>query len=678
MDKMKMQTNDLAEENFKKLKALFPNAVTETIDENGEVVRAIDADILRQEISAQVVEGPMERYQFIWPEKREAIRLAASPCKNTLRPCRDQSVNFDTTENVYIEGDNLEALKLLRETYLGRVKLIYIDPPYNTGSDAFVYDDDSSLTGNDFSEISGQRDENGNLLFDMKINNESNGRFHTDWLNMLYPRLRIAKDILADDGVIFISIDDNEVENIIKLGNEVFGDDNFINVVTVRTKVGGVSGSSEGKSLKDATEFICIWAKKKSTLLFNPVYIKTKLFDRIKSYEAEGKSWKYTSVMADLSGKVLLHEDTKRGMRFYGYQTLRTASIQAFAKEKGISEEDVYNKYADRIFQTTNAQSSVRQTVITETEGCDYPMIGLEYTPIKGRNEGQVIEILYKGEQRRMMMFLSDAVEKIDGEYFYLDKITSLWDDIDYNNLSKEGDVDFPNGKKPIKLLQRIIDLSTAEDSIVVDFFSGSASTAHAVIQSNLEKNTNLHFILVQLPEPCNEGSDAFKAGFRNICELGEERIRRAGKQIKDENPLATANLDFGFRVFKLDSSNMKDVYYSPSETPQKDLLGRVDNIKEGRTPEDLLFQVMLEFGIPLSSKIKESVIAGKKVFNVEDNYLIACFDDAITEETITAIAKKKPQYVVLRDSGFKTDSVAANFEQIFATYSPDTTRRVL
>ena len=560
MDKLKMHTSDLAEENFNKLAALFPSAVTETRNEAGEVVRAIDADILRQEISAAVVEGPKERYQFTWPDKKKSVVLANQPISKTLRLDREKSVGRDgtpgsiDTDNIYIEGDNLDALKVLRETYLGKVKMIYIDPPYNTGSDRFVYNDVFAVMSDEFSKVSGQRDEEGNLLFDMRPNNESNGRFHTDWLNMIYPRIRLAKDLLTNDGVIFISIDDNEVENIIKAGNEIFGENNFVNIITVKTKVGGVSGSSEGKSLRDATEFVCIWAKERNSLLFNPVYIKTKLFDRIKSYEAQGKSWKYTSVLAELSEKVLLFEDDIRNMKFYGYQKMRTSSIQSFAKEKGITEEEVYNQYADRIFQTTNAQSSIRQTVIKSTSQFEYPMISLEYTPIKGKNEGNVIEVFYKGEQRRMMMFLSDAVEKIDGEYYYIDKVSSLWDDIDYNNLSKEGDVEFPNGKK------RILDLVAKDDDYIIDFFSGSASTAHAVIQNNLEKNTNLKFILVQLPEICDERT--YGPGFRTVCELGEERIRRAGRKIKEESPLTTTDLDIGFRVFRVDSSNMEDVYY--------------------------------------------------------------------------------------------------------------------
>lgn len=673
MLKLKMRTSNKADENYKKLAEMFPNAVTEAIDETtGKVVRAIDKDVLMQEISCKVVDGNEERYQFTWPDKKKSVLLANAPINKTLRPCREESVDFDGTENLYIEGDNLEVLKLLQETYLGKIKMIYIDPPYNTGSD-FVYEDDFAENTDEYLANSGQFDDEGNRLVQ---NTESNGRFHTDWLNMIYPRLKIAKDLLTEDGVILVHIDDNEYENLTKLGNEVFGEANFINIVTVKTKIGGVSGSSEGKSLKDATEFIMIWAKNKTMLEFNPTYIKQKLFDRIKSYETEGKSWKYTSIMTKLDGKEVIKTDEKRNIVYYGYRTLETMSITAFAKQQGITEEDVYNKYADRIFQTTNAQSSVRQTVMKETAKFDYPMYGCEYVPIKGKNEGSTIEILYKGEQRRMMMFLSNAVSRIDGTYYYLDKITTLWDDIQYNNLTKEGNIEFPNGKKPIKLLQRIIELTCDKDSIILDFFSGSASTAHAVMQMNLEDGGKRKFIMVQIPEETSEKSEAYKAGYKNICEIGKERIRRAAKKIAEENP--KAKFDGGFRVLKLDSSNMKDVYYNPEDFYSYFLDNLVDNIKEDRTPEDLLFQVMLDLGILLSSKIEESVIGGKKVFNVENNYLIACFDENVTEDVINEIAKHKPYYFVMRDSSMANDSVATNFEQIFASYSPDTIRKVL
>jgi adenine-specific DNA-methyltransferase len=678
MDKLKMQTVNKADENFKKLAAMFPNAVTETIDENGEAVRAIDKDVLMQEISCKVVDGNEERYQFTWPDKKKSVLLANAAINKTLRPCREESVDFDNTENLYIEGDNLEVLKLLQETYLGKIKMIYIDPPYNTGGD-FVYDDDFVQNTAEYLANSGQYDDVGNKLV---TNTESNGRFHTDWLNMMYPRLKIAKDLLTDDGVIFAHIDDNEVENLGKLCNDVFGEDNFINIITVKTKIGGVSGSSEGKSLKDVTEFIWVYAKNKNELLLKPVYNHIPLFDRIQSYLDEGKSWKYTSIITKLEGKVLLKRDEKHDMNFYGYTTLETQSISSYAKENGISEQDVYNRYADKIFRTTNAQSSVRQTVIKETKEFEYPMFSCEYVPIKGKNQGKKIEILYKSgstdDQRNMVMFLSDVVKKIDGVYYYLDKVSSLWDDIDYNNLTKEGDIEFANGKKPIKLLQRIINLATEDDSYVLDFFSGSASTAHAVVQQNLEDNGTRKFIMVQIPEETDAKSNARKAGFRTICEIGKERIRRAGKKIKEDSPLTTQELDTGFRVFKCDSSNMKDVYYNPAEYEPSLFTSLEDNIKEDRTSEDLLFQVMLDLGVLLSSKIKETTIAGKKVFNVEDNYLIACFDDNVTEEAITEIAKQKPYYFVMRDSSMANDSVATNFEQIFAAYSPDTVRKVL
>ena len=680
MEKLKMQTANVVDENIKRIGELFPNCLTERLDENGRPEVAIDFDQLRQELSKDIVEGPEERYQFTWPDKRNAIRLANAPTTDTLRPCREESVDFDNTQNLYIEGDNLEVLKLLRENYLGKVKMIYIDPPYNTGND-FVYNDDFAQTTGEYIHNSGQEDEDGNRLV---ANTESNGRFHTDWLNMIYPRLKVAKDLLSEDGVIFIHIDDNEVDNLRKIANEVFGADNYINLITVKTKVGGVSGSSEGKSLKDTTEYILVYTRSKAKILFNPVFVKEKLFDRIKTYELQGKSWKYTSIVSELSGKTLLKEDKSQNMRYYGYKELLTESITTYATRNNMSVEDVYNQYADRIYQTTNAQSSVRQTVIKETTGYDYPMYGLEYEPMKGKNQGSTIEILYKGDQRRMMMYLSDAVEKIDGEYYYLDKLTTLWDDIDYNNLTKEGDIEFPNGKKPIKLIQRLLNLSTKGDSIVLDFFSGSASTAHAVMQLNAEDGGNRKFIMVQLPEVIDEKSEAYKAGYENICEIGKERIRRAGKKILEEQKAKQGDLfsgeqkklDVGFRVLKLDSSNMQDVYYSPEEFNEKLLFE--DNIKPDRTEEDLLFQAMIELGIELSAKIEKQEIAGKTVWNVAEGYLMACFDKEVNETAIKAIAKQHPYYFVLRDASLATDQVADNFEQIWEEYSKDTIRRII
>jgi len=623
---MKMQTNDLADENFKKLKELFPNAVTETKDENGNVVRAIDKDILRQEINTQVVEGPDERYQFTWPDKRKAQRLAAAPIAASLRPSREESVNFDTTENVYIEGDNLDVLKLLRETYLGRVKMIYIDPPYNTGGD-FIYKDDFAGDQDEFLLSDNQLDEEGNRLVQ---NTESNGRFHTDWLNMIYPRLKIAKDILSENGAIFISIDDNEFMNARKICDEIFGSVNFVCSFAWQKRY---SPPPDTKNVGYTHETILLYRKSDSFEMGLLPFTQ----EQVARYQNPDNDPRGPWKAADYTCR---YTSDERPNLYYPITNPNTGKV-------------VYPK------KTRVWANSIETHIANEKEH-------RLWWGVNGDNEVPALK-----------NYLSEIKQGSMPNTLLLHKDVGHTDEATKELRSLIPEIKFT--PKPTRLISTFIKIANLySDSIVLDFFSGSATTAHSVMKLNAEDGGKRKFIMVQWPEKCPEDSEAFKAGYKTICDIGEERIRRAGKRIKEENPLAAASLDTGFRVFKLDSSNMKDVYYSPAETPQSDLLGRVDNIKEGRTPEDLLFQVMLEFGIPLSSKIRESVIAGKKVFNVEDNYLIACFDDAITEETITAIAKEKPQYVVLRDSGFKTDSVAANFEQIFATYSPDTTRRVL
>jgi adenine-specific DNA-methyltransferase len=626
-------------------------------------------------LSRDVVEGD-EAYEFTWVGKKAAIVEANKPIRKTLRPCPEESVEWDTTENLYIEGDNIDVLKLLQESYLGQIRLIYIDPPYNTGSDRFVYPDSYVMGKDEYEDGIGLFDEDGNVLF--KENNVNNPRFHSVWCSMLYSRLILSRNLLSDDGAIFISIDDNEVDSMLKVANDVFGEDNFINVITVKTKIGGVSGSSEGKSLKDATEFIGVYAKNKTRFQLNPVYLRTKLFTRIKSYEIEGKSWKYTSVMSKLEDKVLIKEDAERGVKYYGYKTLETMSISAFAQSKGITEEEVYNRYADRIFQTTNAQSSVRQTVMRETNGLDYPMIGLEYVPIKGKNEGKTIEVLYKGEQRRMMMFLSDAVEKVEDEYVYLDKVTTLWDDIQYNNLTKEGSIEFPNGKKPIKLLQRIIEMASDDDSIILDFFSGSASTAHAVMQTNAEKGSHRKFIMVQIPEETGDGSDFRKAGFSTICDIGKERIRRSSAQISDEFGIMSQELDMGFRVFKLDDGNMNDVYYSANEYSQNLLSMLESNVKADRTDLDLLFGCLLEWGLPLSLPYTSEQIEGCTVHTYNEGDLIACFDENIPNKVIKEIARRQPLRAVFRDSSFASSPSKINVGEIFKMLAPDTRVKII
>lgn len=637
MDKLKMHTPNKADENYEKLAALFPNAVTETIDPvTGEVVRAIDKDVLMQEINTTVVDGKEERYQFTWPDKKKSILLANSPISKTLRPCREESVDFDNTENLYIEGDNLDVLKLLQETYLGKIKMIYIDPPYNTGND-FIYNDEFIMHNAEWNEVSGDYDEEGNRLVQ---NSESNGRFHTDWLNMIYPRLKLAKDLLSDDGVIFISIDDNEVENLKKICDEIFGTSNYISLISWKRKK---EISNDSNNIAIQGEYLICYGKSETKLKFEPLsdeYIK-------KSYNEPNEDFpngKWRPVPLTVS----------KGLSGGGYTYTVTTPTGAKHTRLWAYPQKSYEKLV--------------------TDGLVY--FGKDKSGIPQR-----------------VMYLAESKGQ---------PISNYWDNIATNKEGKKDILAFFDSNifdtpKPTGLITKMMNVAADKDDIILDFFSGSATTAHAVMQLNAEDGGHRKFIMVQLPEETDEKSEAYKAGYKNICEIGKERIRRAGAKIihnsqcimhnaeckmtKCENYelcIKNSALDVGFRVLKLDSTNMKDVYYNPSEFQPTLLDSLADNIKEDRTPEDLLFQVMLDLGILLSSKITESEIGGKKVFNVEDNYLIACFDENVTDETITAIAKQKPYYFVMRDSSMASDSVATNFEQIFATYSPDTVRKVL
>lgn len=666
MERLEMQTPDLAEENFRKLSAMFPNAVTETItgyDENGIAIieRAIDADVLRQEISAEVVEGTQERYQFTWPDKKKSVVLANAPIAKTLRLDRSKSVGCDgnpgeiDSENIYIEGDNLDALKLLQETYLGEVKMIYIDPPYNTGSDAFVYDDDSSISDEEFSERSGQRDRDGNLLFDMRINNESNGRFHTDWLNMLYPRLKIAKDLLSDDGVIFISIDDNEVANILKIVTEIFGQRNISACFPRVTKKAGKTTDYIAKN----NDYIVMCGKSSDLSVYLPEHTDEG-FKHSDEYEAQRGKYKLNQTLdydslqyspsldypIEINGEIFYpgqsyekYVDRKKGNFSRADWAWRwSKELFEFGFENGFVVVKHYDGYS-RIYTKTYQNASIKKTA-------------------KG------FEIVYANRTRAI-----SSLEFIENEYSNDNAKKNLI------NVFERGVFDY---SKPVSLMKKLARMSTAKDEIIIDFFSGSATTAHAVMQLNAEDGGRRKFIMVQLPEVCDEKSEAYKAGYRDICEIGEERIRRAGRKIKEESPMTTQDLDIGFRVFHVDSSNMQDVYYSPAGFNQGQIELFADNIKPDRTPEDLLFQVMLDLGILLSSEIEETEIAGKKVFSVAGGYLLACFDSDVTEEAVKGIAKRQPYYAVFRDSSMASDSVIANFEQIFETYSPRTQRKVL
>ena len=633
MENLKMHTPDLADKNFKKLAALFPNAVTETKDENGNVVRAIDADVLRQEISATVVEGPQERYQFTWPDKKKSVVLANQPIAKTLRLDREKSVGKDgtpgsiDTENIYIEGDNLEALKLLQETYLGKVKMIYIDPPYNTGND-FIYEDDFSQNAEEYLGNSGQFDEEGNKLVQ---NTESNGRFHTDGLNMLYPRLRFAKDLLSDDGVIFISIDDNEQENLKKICNELFGSNNFITQIAwekVHTR------KNSAINFSSSHEYILCYAKIKRNYSGDTVGFKRNLLPR-------DNTDAYSNPDNDPKGP--WKTDPITAHNYY-------AADYTITKPNGIVIKRPQDRYW--AYSEDSIKKMIKENAIIWGDGDSMPMVKRYLCDVQ---DGLVPITLFS---REFAGDSSQAKKQID----------SLFNEC-------KGIFDYT---KPVKLVSRLLQIGSTSGDIILDFFSGSATTAHAVMQLNAEDGGHRKFIMVQLPEQTDEKSEAYKAGYKTICEIGEERICRAGKKIKDESPLTTTDLDIGFRVFKVDSSNMEDVYYRPADYNQGQMELFADNIKPDRTPEDLLFQVMLDLGILLSSDIQETEIAGKKVFSVADGYLIACFDKNVTEEAVKAIAQKQPVYAVFRDSSMASDSVATNFEQIFETYSPRTQRKVL
>ncbi len=641
MEKMKMHTPNLADENFRKLSELFPNAVTESItgyDENGKAIveRAIDKDILMQEISANVVEGREERYQFTWPDKKKAMLAANAPIVATLRPVREESVGRDGTsggwdsKNLYIEGDNLDVLKLLQETYLGKVKLIYIDPPYNTGHD-FVYDDDYSEDIDSFLKRSGFYDDTGNRL---EENIESNGRYHTDWLNMLYCRIKMAKNLMTEDGVIFISIDDHEVSNLRKICDEIFGASNFIDTIIWQKRY---SPQNAVQYFSESHDYIVVYAK-------NRMIWRPKLLERT----AEMND-RYRNIDNDPRGPWKAGDSTAQA----GHGT--KAQFYVLTAPNG-KQHHLPSGACWRYTEDAMKELIADNRVWFGSDGNNVPAI---------------------------KRFLSEAKQGVTCQ--------TLWtyDEVGHSQEGKKEIKElFPEGTpfdtpKPTRLLKRIIDIASEPDSIIMDFFSGSASFAHSMFLSNLADQGSRRFILVQIKEKTSVDSEAYRIGLKDLCEVGKERIRRAGKKIKEEAGLTATGLDIGFRVLRLDSSNMQDVYYNP-ESLTRDLLGAtVDNIRLDRSPEDLLFQVMLDLGVDLSSAIEDRIIDGKKVFivkpeGVDREYLVACFDKGVTEETVTAIAKMQPYYAVFRDSGMDSDSVATNFDQIFRTYSPQTERKVL
>lgn len=661
-NKLDMKTASVAQGNIEKIRQLFPDAVTE-VNKDGKTELAIDFDVLKQELSESLIDEGKERYQMTWPGKKQAVVLANTSTTDTLRPCKEESVDFDNTQNLYIEGDNLNVLKLLHETYLGKIKMIYIDPPYNTGND-FIYNDDFAMESGEWRTESGDFDEQGNRLVK---NLESNGRFHTDWLNMLYPRLRLARDLLTDDGIIFISIGEQEVHNLKKIAIEIFGASNFIETYIWESTF---RPDNSSKIMRRNAEYVMCFAKNITNITHLTGEIKTK----------EG-----------------LPSLTKASMK---------ESVLKFPKNtvKTLLADGIYKKGVRDSYELIDDVEVKNGIIVNEFRLKGRMIWGQEYLE-KELSNGT--EIIIKSDG--FVPYTKKSGDSIMSPTKIIPN-TIVGDILSANTeFSKLFDTKIFSYPKPVSLVKYLLHYLDDKNFIVLDFFSGSATTAHAVMQLNAEDGGNRKFIMVQLPEKCDEKSEAYKAGYKNICEIGKERIRRAGTKIVEERahllnavksgafekgkPFAQftnsesakaaqaeirKTLDIGFRVLKLDSSNMQDVYYNPAAVSQTLLDATIDNIKPDRTPLDLLFQVMLELGVPLSAKIEENVVNGKTYYAVNGNDIIACFDDDIDEEVITAIAKQQPLYAVFKDQSFASDSVAINNEQLFQTYSPATEIKVI
>lgn len=623
MDKLRMQSSNGVENNIAKIAQLFPDCVTETVDErSGQPKHLIDFEKLKQNLSDSVMSERAERYQFTWPDKSKAILLANSPINATLRPCREDSVDFDNTQNLYIEGDNLDVLKCLKETYLHKVKMIYIDPPYNTGND-FVYEDDFAQSSEEYLANSGQFDEQGNRMF---TNAESNGRFHTDWLNMIYPRLKVARDLLTDDGVIFISIDDNEVENLRKVCDEVFGEQNFIATLVWER---AYSPKNDAKFISNSHDYILMFAKRIDSFHIGRLERTAEANARYSNPDNDPRGdWKPSDMSVKTYNAECDYPITCPSGRVVEPPAGRCWSLSRNAFRERLQDNRIW----------------------FGTDGNSVPCI-----------KRFLRELKFDGMAPTSILFYKEVGHSQEGAK----EVTALF-----------GDKGVFDGPKPVRLLQRLLTLANLkDDSIVLDFFSGSASTAHAVMKMNAEKQ---NIVLSLWFNYQNISAKKKEQGYETVCEIGKERIRRAGKKIKEEFPLTTQDLDTGFRVLKLDSTNMQDIYYSPKDISQADLFSQVDNVKPDRTGEDLLFQVMLELGATLDSKIETTTVAGKTIYNVAEGYLVACFDPDVTDEVVKAIAQMQPAYAVLRDTSMKDDSTATNFEQIFKTYSPDTVTKIL
>ncbi len=611
MDKLKFETPDMVTENIDKIAALFPTAITEMRGEDGEIKRGVNFEVLKQLLSRDVADGD-ECYEFTWVGKKAAMAEAARPITKTLRPVKADSRDWDTTENLYIEGDNLEVLKILQESYLGKVKMIYIDPPYNTGNDGFVYPDDFSVSPDEYDDMVGLRDEENNILF--RKNPDSNPRFHSDWCSMLYSRFLITRNLLSPDGVIFISIDDNEYENLKKICDEVFGSNNFVSPIIWKRKRGR---DNSARWFSKAHEFCLVYAKNKDD--FEIGYLE----------------------LDDETKKAYRNPDNDpRGI--YRMLGCWARGTQGGVKYDFTSKTGEYFSERLWLFSKENLEKLDRDN-----------------------------KLIFKGDNVYRKMFIYENKGKIP---------ETLWEDVsNAANASDEikrlfGGIIFDT-PKPIPYIKRMIQLAASKDSVIMDFFSGSATTAHAVMQLNAEDGGHRKFIMVQLPEKCDEASEAYKAGYKNICEIGKERIRRAGDKIQSEHP--DAKLDIGFRVFRVDESNMEDVYYHPEELTQTMLGGMVSNIKPDRTDLDLLYACLLDWGVEISLSHTQAVIDGCTVHNVDNGALCACFDECVSLSVIDYMAKQQPLRAVFRDSSFAADDSKINVTEIFKNLS-DTKVKVI
>lgn len=643
MDKLEMQTKNLVDENIIKIAKLFPNCITEGKDENGKLLKLVDFDMLKQELSHSIVDDGKEKFVMTWPDKKQAIITANSPINKTLRPAKEKSIDWDNTENIYIEGNNLDTLKLLRETYLNKIKMIYVDPPYNTGNN-IIYKNDFSMSTTDFMKLNGDIDELGNKLF---VNSDVNGRFHTDWLNNIYPTLRLAKDLLTNDGYITIAIDDNELYNLKKIMDEIFGEINYIGTIVTRCNPQGRNKNN----IDPVHEYHLVYAKS----IFEMPLLRLKK-------EKSAKDYGYLMRSGTNSRK---HE---RPYRFY-------PMLVKDGKVAVITSEEYNNIYAKNKEFDEDYIKSLKEK---------YEKLGYKFIlPISKDGEEKVWQRMFDRVQNEYQTYIYDGGQiKVPAEE---DRTPiSLWSEEKYSNVAyganrlkemfgtSKAPFDF---SKSIYTVKDLISLNTKDDDIILDFYPGSGTTAEAVMQLNAEDKGNRKFILVQLPEECSPESDGYQLGYKIIPDVAEKRIQLAGELIKKS---VNWNIDVGFRVLKLDTSCMKEVYYSPNEITQN-LLDRLeDNIKEDRTSEDLLFQVMIDMGVMLSSKIDIINIQGKKIFNVNNGNLVCCFDKNLTDDVVTEIAKMQPLYAVFRDSSMSSDSVAVNFDQIFETYSPTTTRKII